>query len=204
MSDLIPKKERHLWYWLQGVTIFISLLAVIASIYAAIKAKEASVSTTILTSRLSKDNELESRIYQQRYDLYKEVWNAFTDFNANIENKWTLERAKILRTKLKKIWYGIRTIWTPYIICRYSNILSAIDSYVDFVEKESPAHAYTDYWRDVIPAIFLFEKSIRETILQENSVEMILIQWNSTAWFYDFNSDCHPWLENWILEDQYR
>ncbi len=205
MSDLPPKKEREEnLKWIKWSTIF-SWIAVLWTIFSWLMAYNALISSTRLSWVLEKNNEMETRIYQQRYDLYKEVGDAFVEFNVNSENKWTLDSAKELRKKLKKIWYWIRTIWTPYIICRYSNLLGSIDSYINFVEKESPAHAYTDYWRDVIPAVFLFEKSIRRTILgEEDPAPLFLIQWEATIWFYDFDSECWPWMENWISEEQYR
>jgi hypothetical protein len=204
MSDLVPKKERHLWYLLQWITICISLLAVFASVFAGWMAYKTAISSAEISWKLNKNNEIETRIYQQRYNLYISVRDAFIKFNTNTENKGTLDKSKILKNELKRIGYEVRIIWTPYIICTYSNLLSWIDNYIKFIEKESPAHAYTEYWRDIIPWLFLFEKSIRDTLLQEESIELTLIQDSTTQWFYNFNWSCNPWQLNDIDENQYR
>lgn len=196
MANLFTRKEINWWLIFQWVTLVVSL-------FAALMAYNASLSSAKLSWELNKNNEIETRIYEQRYELYKLVGDALSRFSNSAEKNY-LENAKILRDELKRIGYQIRVIGTPYIICNYQNLLTSIDSYVDFVEKESPAHAYADYWRDIIPVIFLFEKSVRDTLLQTQSVDLELVQSPTTEWFYDLNWGCTPGHWNYILEDQYR
>jgi hypothetical protein len=74
MSDLVPKKERHLWYWLQWITICISLLAVFASTFAGWMAYNASVTSAEISGKMNKENELESRWFQEKKDIYWKLY----------------------------------------------------------------------------------------------------------------------------------
>lgn len=58
---------------LQILTIIVSLFSIVASIFVAYKSNQTTLAITKVGGEVNKNNEIETRIYEQRYQLYKTV-----------------------------------------------------------------------------------------------------------------------------------
>ena len=140
MSEIVPKKERHLWYWLQWITIFISLLAVFASLFAGWMAYNASISAAAVSWKFNKENEIESRLYQQKYELYKSIIAKFPTIieykpiSDEWKVKWFNELEKVIKEfikLLKDIWPEIRILWWDKLIKDHNCVFEETSNYLD-------------------------------------------------------------------------
>lgn len=189
-SSLPPKNERiENLKWVKWSAIF-SWIAVLWTIFSWWMAYNASVSSAEISWKMSKENEIETRLYQQKYELYKNIWKAFIEYNNEWKDKSYPERAKILERKLLNLWYEIRVIWSNEVICAYTYLLLTIGDYIEFTTKESPAHGYTDFWRDVIPMIFDLEHAMRRDLVKDTNYKDSLE--------LEINESSLEWMAVWL------
>ena len=164
--------------WVQVATLIISIFGIgigIVWIY--------------LTWIVTKTNEIETRQYNEKYELYKNIWKAIVEYNNEWKDKTYPERARILERKLLNLWFEIRIVWSPEVICAYWYLLWAMSWYIEFTTKESPTHWYTDFWRDVIPMIFDLEKAMRQDLADDHYLDILELE---------VDEDSLEWMAIWL------
>ena len=208
MSDLVPRKERHLWYWLQGITIFISLVAVFASFFAGIMAYKASVNSAEVSWRLNKKNEIESRLYQQKYDLYKDLIEKLSptlDYQMMKDNKLTLDDGfleasdKILQI-LKETWPSVRILWSANLVNAYNCVYWNIFDFETNLALTEPKkwkdwilifqRKVNWFFENVLWWVWLLESAMREDLWM-NQLPPIYA-YNSTGWNPEWTWSWNP------------
>lgn len=195
------KNKLTIWNYISIWWIITSFIIALVSWIISYKSSyEVTSINNNLNSKLLKNNEIETRKFQIKYDLYIEILNILSEWQKNNENDWYLKKAENLNSKLKKLGYKIRILAPKKVLNTYNCLLSNIWDYIYFVTKESPAHTYTEYWRSVIPWIYSLENEIRKDIWLEDKLPILEIN-ESLEWDLSiYNSIC--WNE--IMLDYYR
>ncbi|NRH21240.1 hypothetical protein HOO68_04305 [Candidatus Gracilibacteria bacterium] len=119
MSELPPKKEREEnLKWIKWSAIF-SGIAVLGTIFSGWMAYNASISTANISGKMSKENEIETRIWERKFDIYSNIIEKITEIrvlvgeNQDIKTriqriKYILKDFEILHGKI--LIYGDKTI----------------------------------------------------------------------------------------------
>ncbi len=161
MADLFSKKEKHLWLIFQWITLIVSL-------FAALMAYNASISATKLSWTLNKANEIESRLYQQKFDLYKKITDELS--KIYIENSSEMGfsiQANNLLTFLKINWSTMRVIWGKEAVFHYNCLIENLNSFIipEALEEDRDIYMEIERWSDynvyIAPSLYLLENAMR-------------------------------------------
>ena len=190
----MTKKE----YFLQYIAIWVSLLAVFASVFAGIMAYKASVSSAKISGKINKENEVESRLYQQKYDLYKSLieklsrtldYQMIKDHHVTWDNGFFEASDKILQI-LKETWPSVRILGSDNLVnaynCVYWNVFD-FETDLAFTEPQKWEDWIAIFQRkvnwffeNVLWWVWLLETAMREDLWM-NQLPPIYA-YNSTGW----------------------
>ena len=189
MSDLIPKKERRLWYWLQGVTIVISLIASWLAFYASVKSAEVSW-------KLSKENEKETRLWTSRFDFYNKLNNTVTSFQNQEINylSWLEEQMIDFNKKLWGYDGELFLISSPEVYKRYTCLRKSLEFSDSSLEDMLILESYNEdllslgYKKtDFFPPNYVLDK-----IWTGSAREMLWLWFNISTFDYVFLKRIRP------------
>ncbi len=174
----MTKKE----YILQYIAIWVSLLAVIASVFAWIMAYSASISTANISGKLTKENEIETRIWERKFDVYSTIIENITEvrklIDENQDISTRLQRIKYLLKDTDILHWKILIYWDKKII----QSISCLNYWVSTIQsqlKEIPTtiNQYDSLWFILEPLLQNIEWNIsRELFWDKANVENF--NWN--------------------------
>ena len=170
MSDLLPKWERiENLKWIKWSAIF-SGVAVLWTFFSGWMAYNASVSSVEISWKMTKQNEIESRIYIQKYEIYKNFSNEIfqiLNFPWRSKQESTLIRYQYNIQRIEDFilveWPKMRILaWED--VLKYFNCLSnSVDDFKLGLYQEKPD--YNTLWYNfqihVIGWIWKLENSMR-------------------------------------------
>lgn len=180
MTDLPPKKEREEnLKWIKWSAIF-SWIAVLWTIFSWWMAYNASLSSATISWRLTKENEIESRLYQQKYELYKylsqEIYGLL-NFPWASPKQGTIDRYKSNTQKLENFilteWPKIRILAGDEVIANFNCLSNSIDRFrlsfdellisgeFDSIANDATWH---NFQKNIIWWLWVLENSMRQDL----------------------------------------
>lgn len=117
MPSLLSKKERYIPYWLQAVSIIVSLCAVFASIFSGWMSYRASTLAVEISWKINKKNEVENRNFQDKKEVYSELFKLMNDieYASDISKVWL----KLIEFRDKyDDWLWL--VWSREVRCMFS------------------------------------------------------------------------------------
>ncbi len=180
--------------WIQITTLLVSILGICVWIF-----------SIYFTGWISKSNEIETRLYQQKYEIYKSFVteiHKLINFPWNTMSQWTIDRYKRniqnLEDFILEKWPWIRILWwnsvNKYFNCLSSNIdwfkNEVIGKIINF-NKDTSTSTRKLFEEEIILWLWFLENSMRQELWRDLLPDLYYSSWwKMSSKYKEFNTKC--------------